>query len=216
MGAGIEPCETSREGLDLQFTVLQEFLIDSGDLEFASCGGFDTVGYFHYLVGIEVEADYGIVAFRMFWLFLDGKAVAVPVEFGYAVAFRVIDPVAENCGFIFFFSSLNCVFEYFGESCSMEDIVTEDEAGGVIAYKVLADDEGLCEPVGRGLFGVGEVYSIIAAVTEEALESGEILRGGDYQYITYSGKHEGGDGVVDHRLVEDGEELFAYAFGNRI
>ena len=71
MGAGVEPCEAPWECLDLQFAVLQEFLIHCCDLKFASCGGSDAVGYIDYLVWIEVEADYGIVAFRMLRFLFD-------------------------------------------------------------------------------------------------------------------------------------------------
>ena len=98
----------------------------------------------------------------------------------------------------------------------MEDVVAEYETGGVFAYEVPSDDEGLGESVGGGLFGVSEVDSVVTTVTEEALESGKVLWGGDDEDVADSGKHEGGDGVIDHRLVEDWEELFAYAFGNRI
>ena len=213
---GVEPCETAGEGLYFQLSVFEKFLIDGCDFQFASGGGLYVVGYFDNLVWIEVEADYGIVAFRMFWFLFDGEAVAVLVEFGDAVAFGVIDPVAEDGGFVLFFSGFNCVFENFGETCTVEDIVAEDEAGRVIADEVLADDECLCESVGRGLFGVGEVDSVVTAVTEKAFESGKVLRGGDDEYIADSGKHEGRDGIIDHRLVEDGEELLAYALGNGI
>ncbi len=59
---------------------------------------------------------------------------------------------------------------------------------------------------------VGEVYSIVGAVAEEAFEAWEVLWGGDDEDVTDSGKHQGGDGVVDHRLVEYGEELLANSF----
>lgn len=174
------------------------------------------MGYLHHLVGIEVEAYHCIVAFGVLGLLLDGEAVTIPVEFGYSISLRVIDPVSKYSGLIFLLGSLYGIFQDFGETCTVEDVVTEYETGGVFAYEVLADDEGLGESIGGGLFGVAEADSVVAAVTEEALEAGEVLRGRDDEYVAYSGKHEGRDGIIDHRLVEDGEELFAYALGNRI
>lgn len=152
----------------------------------------------------------------MLRLFLDGETVTVFIEFCYSIAFGIIDPIAEDCGFVLLLGSPDRFLEYFGETCAVEDVVTEDEAGGVIAYEVLADDEGLGKSVGRGLFGVYEVDAVVTSVTEEALETGEVLWGRDYEDIAYSGKHKGRDGIIDHWLVEDGEELFAYALGNRI
>ena len=37
------------------------------------------------------------------------------------------------------------------------------------------------------------------------------MGGGDDEDIPDSGLHEGGDGIVDHRFVEDGEQLFAHS-----
>ena len=41
----------------------------------------------------------------------------------------------------------------------------------------------------------------------------EVLRGGYDKDVADSGKHEGGDRVIYHRLVEDGEELLAHSLG---
>ncbi len=89
----------------------------------------------------------------------------------------------------------------------MEDIIAKDEASGVIADEILAYYEGLGESIGGWLLCVGEVYAVVGAISEEALETWEVLWGGDYEDIPYSGKHECGDGVIYHRLVEDWKEL---------
>ena len=61
VGAGIEPSESSAEGLHFQFAITEEPLIDSSDLIFSSCGRLDIGCYFHYFVWIEIEAYNGIV-----------------------------------------------------------------------------------------------------------------------------------------------------------
>ncbi len=98
----------------------------------------------------------------------------------------------------------------------MEDVVAEDKACGVIADEVPADDECLCEAVGRWLFGVGEPDSVVAAVAKQSLESGEVSRGRDDQYIPDSGQHEGRNGIVDHWFVIDWEHLFRYPLGDGV
>ena len=155
MGAGVKPGETPGEGLDFQFAVFQEFLVYCCNLQFASCGGLYAVGHLDYLVGIEVEAYHCIVAFGVLGLLLDGEAVSFPVEFGYSISLRVIDPVSKYSGFVLLLRCPYCFAEDFGEACSVEDVVSEDKAGGVIADEVLADYEGLGESVGGRLLSVG-------------------------------------------------------------
>ena len=87
------------------------------------------MGNFYYLVGVEVEADYRIVAFGMLRFLFDREAVAILVEFGYAVAFRIVDPVAEDGCFILLLSCLDSILQDFGETCTVEYIVAEDETG---------------------------------------------------------------------------------------
>ena len=210
VGAGVEPCEASRQDADLELAVAQEFLIDGGDLQFPPGGWLYVRGHVHDLVGVEVEADDGIVALGMLRLLLDGEAVALVIEFGHAVAFRVVDPVAEDGGLSVLLGIMDRIPEDSRESGSVEDVVAEDETGGVIADEFAADDEGLRQAVGGGLLGVFEAHAEVGAVAEEAAESGEVVGGGDDEDIPDSGLHEGGDGIVDHRFVEDGEQLFAH------
>ena len=66
VGAGVEPGEAAAKGLDFQFTVFEELLVDGGDFEFATGTGFDGLGHVHHLVGVEVEAHHGIVALGLF------------------------------------------------------------------------------------------------------------------------------------------------------
>ncbi len=98
----------------------------------------------------------------------------------------------------------------------MEYIVTQNETCTVVSDEVLADDESLCETVWRRLLRIFETHSEIGAVTEQTLESRKILRCGYDEDIPYSRQHEGGNGVVDHRLVVDGQQLLAYPLCNRV
>ena len=58
--------------------------------------------------------------------------------------------------------------------------------------------------------------SELGAVTEEALEGGEVGWCGDDQDFPDSCKHEGADGVVDHRLIVDRHELFTDCEGEGV
>ena len=56
----------------------------------------------------------------------------------------------------------------------------------------------------------------LIAVAQKMLKPRCIFRCGDDQNIPYAGQHKHRDGVVDHRFVKNGNELFADAFGNGI
>jgi hypothetical protein len=75
------------------------------------------------------------------------------------------------------------------------------------AKPVLADQEGLGETVGRGLGGIVDADAVLRAVTEQAAELRQVLRGGDQQQVADAGEQQGRQRIVDHRLVVDGEEL---------
>lgn len=216
MRAGVEPGEAARKGLNLEFAIFQKFLIDSGYLKFAAGRRLYIGGYIDYFVGVEVETDYGVVAFGMFGLLFDREAVAVAVKFGHAVAFGIVDPVAEDGGFSLVFGCGHGVAQHAGEAGAMEYVVAEHEAGAVVADEVAPDDEGLCQTVGRGLLGVFKADSEVGTVAEEAAESGEVVWGGDDEDFADTGLHQCGDGVVDHRFVEDRKHLLADAFGDRV
>ena len=252
VGAGIEPGEAAAEGLDLEFAVGQEGLVDARDLQFAAGGGLDALGDVNHLVGVEVEADDGVVALGVGGFLFDAEAVAVFVEFGDAVAFGVGDPVAEDGGLRgmrcpiavghdgsrvghdvggaghdgFYVTpdligglalgGSNCRFQHRGKAGAVEDIVAQDEADGVVADEVFADEEGLREAIRGGLLGVFEVDAVVGAVAQEALEARQVLRGADDQDVPDTRQHQHADGVVDHRLVVDGQQLFADALGDRV
>ena len=97
----------------------------------------------------------------MLRLFLNGKAIAVFVEFSNAISFRVIHPVPKNSCFLIFFSILYSLFEHSRKASSMEYIVPKDKTNRVITNKLFAYDEGQCKTIGRRLFGIRETDTIV-------------------------------------------------------
>ena len=84
------------------------------------------------------------------------------------------------------------------------------------ADELLADQERLGQSVGRRLFGVFEPNAVIRSVAQQTPESRKVGRRGDDENIAYSGQHQDGDGVVNHRLVVDRQQLFADSFSDRV
>ena len=61
---------------------------------------------------------------------------------------------------------------------------------------------------GTWLLGVGEFYTELFARTEQTPEGREVGGGGDNQDFTNPGQHQHRHGIIYHRLVADGDELF--------
>ena len=92
----------------------------------------------------------------------------------------------------------------------IKDIVAERQRARVAPDEFPADQEGLGQPVRARLHGVVQRYSPLAAIAQEPVKIGALLRRGDHQDVTDSRQHQDAQWVVDHRLVVDGQELFAH------
>ena len=216
MGPGVEPGEAAAQDLDFQLAVLQEGLVHARDFELPAGAGLDPLGDLDDLVGVEVEADDRVVALRVRGLFFDAQAVAPAVEFGDAVALGVGDPVAKDGGLLGFPGVFHRLLQQLDKAVAVENVVAEDHADAVVADEVLADEEGLGEAVRGGLLGVREADAVIGAVPEQAPEAREVLRRADDQDVADPRQHQRADGVIDHRLVVDRQQLLADAFRNRV
>jgi len=201
-GAGIEPGEASREFLDPEGAAAEVLHVDVGDLEFSAGGRLQVPGDGDDVVVVEVQARDGIAAAWFLGLFLDGQGAAGLVELHDAVPFGVMDAVSED----------GCTALEFGEGpvegiAPGEDVVAQDEGDRVIADERGGDEEGLGDAFGFGLRGVGEPNAELGAVAEKGLEVGEVVGGGDDEDIADACEEEGGEGVIDHRLIVDRQKL---------
>lgn len=172
MGAGIEPSNAAAKELHLQLPHLEVGAIDVGDFEFAAFAGFEVSADLDDLIVVHVEAGYGVVGFGLGGFFLDGENVLMSIKLDDAVAFGVGNPVAENGA-----TAFNVHGGAEGGEFAVEEVIAKDERDGVVSDKGRADDEGLGDAFGAGLFGVGEIDTEAGTIAEEVLKTGEILGG---------------------------------------
>ena len=214
--ARVQPSKAASQRLHLQLPVLEEALVHRRDLQLTACRRFDGLCHVHHLVRVEVQSHHGIVALGLLRLLLDAQAVAVTVELSHAVAFGIAHPVAEYRGLPVLLGRADGFLQQSGQPAAVEDVVTQYEADRVVTDELLADDERLCQSVGRRLLGVLQPYSEVASVTQQAPERGQVCWGGDDQDVADSRQHQHRDRVIDHRLVKDRYELLADTLGDRI
>ncbi|MNE51873.1 hypothetical protein D3C80_1465210 [compost metagenome] len=98
----------------------------------------------------------------------------------------------------------------------MKDVVAQDQAHRIIADELLANQEGLCQAIGRGLLGIGKSDAELAAVAEQLAILGQVLRCRDQQDFADIGEHQHRNRVVDHRFVVNRQQLLGDPKGDGV
>ena len=205
-GAGVQPRVAAAEGDHGERPLLQVHLVERGDLQLAACGGLHLGGAGGHVARVEVQAGHGVGALGALGLLLDGHGPPPAVELHDAEALGVVHVVAEDRGS----ARLGVpggARQVARQAVAVEDVVAEHQRARLAGDELLADGEGLREAVRRGLLGVGEAHAEAGAVAQQALEVGQVGRGGDDQDVPDARQHEGGQRVVDHGLVVDRQQL---------
>ena len=205
-GAGVQPGVAAAEGDHGQRPLLQVHLVERGDLQLAAGRGLHPVRLGGDVARVEVQAGDGVAGLGLGGLLLDGDGPPLAVELHDAEALGVVHVVAEDRGPPRL-GVLDGARQVARQAVAVEDVVAEHERARLAVDEVLADGEGLRQAVRARLLGVGQVHAVARAVPEQALEVGEVRRGGDDQDVPDARQHEGGQRVVDHGLVVDRQQL---------
>ena len=205
-GAGVQPRVSAAQGDHGQRPLLQVHPVEVGDLQLAAGRRLDPMGLGGDVARVEVESGDGVGALGLGGLLLDGDGPPLAVELHDAEALGVVHVVAEDRGAARL-GVLDGARQVAGQAVAVEDVVAQHQGARLSADEVLADGEGLRQAVRRGLLRVGEVHAVARAVPEQALEVGQVGRGGDDQDVPDARQHEGGQRVVDHGLVVDRQQL---------
>ena len=205
-GAGVQPRVAAAECDHGQRPLPQVHPVEVGDLELAARGGLDPMRLGGHVTRVEVQAGDGIGALGLGWLLLDGDGTALRIELDDAEALGVVDVVAEDRGAARL-GVLDGARQVARQAVAVEDVVAEHQRARLAGDELLADGEGLRQAVRTRLLCVGEAHAVARAVPEQALEVGQVGRGGDDQDVPDARQHEGRQRVVDHGLVVDRQQL---------
>ena len=205
-GAGVQPRVAAAQGDDGQRPLLQVHLVECGDLQLAAGRRLNLMRLGGDVARVEVQAGDGVGALGLRGFLLDGDGPPLRIELHDAEALGVVHVVAEDSGPARL-GVLDGARQVARQAVAVEDVVAEHERARLAGDELLADGEGLRQAVGARLLGVGEVHAVARAVPEQALEVGQVGRGGDDQDVPDARQHEGGQRVVDHGLVVDRQQL---------
>ena len=152
----------------------------------------------------------------MLRLLFHAEHLAVLVELDDAEALRVRDIVTEDGAAALVLGVGGGVLQDLGEAVAVEDVIAEDHRAAVVADELLAEDECLCQTVRRGLDLILQMDAVLAAIAQQRLETGRVGGGRNNQDVLNARQHEGGQRIVDHRLVVDRQQLFAGDHSQRV
>jgi hypothetical protein len=100
-----------------------------------------------------------------------------------------------------------CLAQLFRQAMAVKDIVAEDQRDAILADEVTPDDEGVGNSAGAILHHVGECQAEFGAVAQEPPEQGQVHRCRNDQNVANAGEHQDRQRIIDHGLVEDGQQL---------
>ena len=214
-GAGVQPGKATSHKLHVQPPLFQIHFIQSGDFQLPPDGGLHLLGLFRHALGVKVQAGNGVIALWVGGLLLHGDDPVVFVKLHHAETLGVGHIVAEH-GSSSVFGGVPRAGEDVGKTVAVEDIVAQYHGAGIVPDKFLANQKRLCQPIGRRLNGILQTDAKMAAVPQQILKPRGIRRGRNDQNIPNSGKHQGGQRIVDHGLVINGKQLFGGDLCQRI
>ena len=145
-----------------------------------------------------------MMALRLLRLLLERHRPPGSVELDNAEPLRIADGIGEDRRPVV---TVGRPTEDILEAMAVEDVVAEDERGAGAPEELAADDERLGEPLGPRLLGIGERHAKSAPVAEETLEVGQVVRRRDQEDVANPGQHQRREGIINHRLVVDREQL---------
>jgi len=212
-GAGVEPGHAPTHQLHLQLAFFEIHPVEIGDFQLAAVGGPHLAGALYHGVVVEVEAGHGKAGAGFGGFFLQAEHPAIGIELHHAVALRVAHGVGEDGG-----PAAVAVAggELGHQVVAVEEVVAQHQGGRRTLQEAGADQEGLGQACGAGLYGVVNGNAPGTAVAEQALEQGLVVGGGDDQHLADARQHQGAERVVDHRLVVHRQQLLAHRLGDRM
>ena len=213
MGSGIQPGKPPAQKLNFQAAPIQISPVDVRDLHLAAGGRLKLPGDIHHLVVIKIKAGHRILGTGPGRFFHNIGHPAGAIKLNDAVTFGIAHQVAKNqaAG-----GGLHRTPQNFGKTLTVKNIVPQNQAHRAAADKRAADDKGLGQPFGPGLFGIGKGQSQPGAVTKDFAENRQIMGRGNNQNLANSRHHQNGKRVVNHGFVVNRQQLFADTQGKWI
>ena len=150
---------------------------------------------------------------RSLGLLLDRKYTALRIELDHPITLGILDRVSEDRRPRRESAGLT---QHALETLPVEDVVSQDQGHVVVPDEVSADEESLGQSARTRLDGISDREANLAPVLEHALEIPDVIGRRDQQDLANTGQHQGGEGIIDHRFIINGQQLLAGRTRDRI
>ena len=213
MRAGIQPGIAPAHDLDAQLLALQVEAVQVRDLQLAARRWLEAARQLHHLAVVEIQARHCVIALGLGRFFFQREHLALLVELRHAIALGVGDMVGKHAGACI---ALHGTAQQLVEIMAVEDVVAQHQGAGRTVQKGLANQKGLRQAVRAGLHRVLQLDTPLAAIAQQLLKAWCVLGGADNQNLFDPRQHQGGERVVDHRLVIHRQQLLADCQSGRV
>src|SRR5690242_13155767 len=95
---------------------------------------------------------------------------------------------------------------------SIENIVSQHQRARTISDKISAYGKCVRQAIRTGLDGILKVQPPFTSIAQKLLKTGGILWSRDDQDVAHTRQHERAEGIVNHRLIVDWQQLFRNSF----
>ena len=168
MGAGVEPSIAAAHGHDAQLIGSEGHLQRVGDLELCAGGGFDLFRPLRAVLSTkcgavdEIEPGDGVVGGWDLGLLDDVAHAAISIEINHAITFGIGHAKAKDGSAAIVAVGPRHQLQVVAE----EDVVAQHQSRRAPGQEILSQNEGLRQPVRRGLHDIGERQAPLAADAE--------------------------------------------------
>lgn len=155
----------------MKISSFQVSAIYVGNFQFSAGGWFQAGGDLDHLIVVKIKPGDGVVGARRIGFFFDRDRAAPAVHLDDAVPLRIFHGISKDGGPARSFGGA----EQAGlKSLAVKNIIAEDQGRVVAADEFSADDKGLGQSFGFGLYGVADGNTHLAAVAEEKFEIADV------------------------------------------
>src|SRR5690554_3523697 len=209
----IEPSDAASEALEMELVAFKIEAIQIGNLELPTFGWFECRGELTRAFIVKIKARDGIIASGSRGFLFEPDHAPVGAELGNAIGGRIADVIPKNARSA---RSSACALEKRVQRISVEDIVSENQRGGMPLEEGLGNEERFGEPAWVSLLCVAELHAPLLSASEESPKKHLLMRRRDDQDLANSRLEQRRKGIVDHRFIVDREQLLAHSAGERM
>ena len=219
--ARIEPGHAPTHQLHLEQAIGQIHGVEVGDLQFTPGGGAHLAGPLHHRVVIEIKTRNGVAAAGFGRLLLQAEHPAIGGKFHHAVTLRIAHRIGEHRGTgnrtgVGARHPAVAGLQLGHQIVAMEEVVAQHQGRRRAGQELGTDQEGLGQAIGAGLHRIGNRHAPAAAIAQEPFKGCLVLGGGDNQHLPNPRQHQGGEGVINHRLIKNRQQLLTHRLGDRM